>query len=490
MKKKLFSLILATVLIGSLLAGCGGGDAASGEPVEINIQFVGLHEENTSIPDIEEALNAITVPEINVKVNIEPLFIGQLATTTSLGIAGGEKMDIVTVGLTNPISTMVAGGMLMPLDDLLESNGQDAMAATANVAEAQKIDGVTYGVTGYTSAAVAGGFVYNKDMAEKYGIEMHDLMTMEELTAAGEILKANGIKLTSFAGSSELNFKFYNSIESYGQSGAYGVIMDPANSTKIENVFATEEFAAYCEQIKEWNDAGYLTAEQLTDTTTVQQYLSQQEIFGTSSSYTPSQIASWTNPDFETGIVQMTEGVSTTAGAIEFMLGIASTCENPEAAMDFINLLYSNAEVANLMQYGIEGQDYVAVEGTENVITTAGTPNEDLNGYYTRFAHFGDPDLLKIVSPLTDSLYEDRAAFDAASKKSKSFGYSFDASAFSAEAGAIASVMLEYMPTLNAGEAADLEKELEDFNAALVAAGINDIIEANQEQLDAYLAGN
>ena len=89
------------------------------------------------------------------------------------------------------------------------------------------------------------------------------------------------------------------------------------------------------------------------------------------------------------------------------------------------------------MQYGVEGKDYVAVPGTENVITTTGSPNADLNGYYTRFSHFGDPALLKIVAPLTDSLYADREAFDAASKKSKSFGYTFDATNFSAEAGAI-----------------------------------------------------
>ncbi len=490
MKKKLFSLILATVLVGSLLSACGGGGSASGEPVEINIQFVGLHEENNDIPAVEEAINAITVPEINVKINIIPLFIGKLATETSLGIAGGEKMDIVTVGLTHPVSTMVAGGMLMPLDDLLESNGQDAMAATANVSEAQKIDGVTYGITGYTSAATAGGFVYNKDMAEEYGLDMHDFITLDELTAIGETLKSEGVYLTSFAGSSELNFKFFNTIEVYGTSGAYGVIMDPANSTKVENIYETEEFAEYCRTIKEWNDSGYLTPDQLTDTTTVQQYLTQQSIFGTSTAYTPAQIASWTNPDFETAVLQVTEGISTTAGAIEFMLGIASTCENPESAMDFINLLYSNAEVANLMQYGIEGQDYVAVEGTENVITTEGTPNEDLNGYYTRFAHFGDPDLLKIVTPLTDSLYEDRAAFDAASPKSLSFGYSFDGSAFSAEAGAIASVMLKYMPTLNAGEAPDVDAEIANFVADLKAAGIDDIIADNQRQLDEYLAGN
>lgn len=36
------------------------------------------------------------------------------------------------------------------------------------------------------------------------------------------------------------------------------------------------------------------------------------------------------------------------------MLGIASTCERPDKAMDLLNLIYSDAEVANLLQYGVE----------------------------------------------------------------------------------------------------------------------------------------
>lgn len=38
---------------------------------------------------------------------------------------------------------------------------------------------------------------------------------------------------------------------------------------------------------------------------------------------------------------------------------ISSTTDVPEAAMKFLNLTYTDADVINLLIYGIEGRDYV-----------------------------------------------------------------------------------------------------------------------------------
>ena len=41
--------------------------------------------------------------------------------------------------------------------------------------------------------------------------------------------------------------------------------------------------------------------------------------------------------------------------------GISSTSKNPEKAMEFLNLMYSNPEISNLLMNGIEGQEYQKV---------------------------------------------------------------------------------------------------------------------------------
>src|SRR5690625_2590559 len=41
------------------------------------------------------------------------------------------------------------------------------------------------------------------------------------------------------------------------------------------------------------------------------------------------------------------------------MLSIARNSKNPEKAMEFMNLLYSDADIMNLIAIGIEGEHYV-----------------------------------------------------------------------------------------------------------------------------------
>ena len=95
---------------------------------------------------------------------------------------------------------------------------------------------------------------------------------------------------------------------------------------------------------------------------------------------------------------------------------------------------------------------------------------------------------LKISAPLTDTYYDDLKTFNDSANISKTFGYNFDASDYSAEAGAIASVLAEKLPMINSGDVEDVDVAVEELVSALQAAGIDDIIAENQKQLDAYLA--
>ena len=512
--KKIVALLLALVMVFALVACGNNNEQPSGnpsnpsnpsdpgtpsgpvaeepvinfdeDPYEVSIQFVGLFEQNTNIENVEAALNKITLEKINCTVDIVPVFIGDLPSTISLGVAGDEKLDIVTVGLTYAMSNAVADETILPLDGLLAERGQGALAATAHVAEAQKMNGQTYGLTGYTYAAMSGGFVYNKTMADKYGIKMFDGMTQADLTAAAEILKQNGVYLTTFGNSAELNYKFLNGGEHFGSNAPYGSILDP-NSTEIINVYDSKEIRDYFKTVKSWADAGYLPADQLTDTTRTQEYFQGQMIFGTSTAYTANQLASWTSGEFEVGLVSTSAvGISTTS-VQEFMLAIAANCERPDKAMDLLNLIYTDAEVANLLQYGVEGTDYVFVDGSDCVITREGTANADGNSYSATFVHFGKNSDLLVMAPLTENFYADAEKLEAAAVKSPYFGYTFDSSEWGAESGAISSVLQEKLPMLNAGLVADVDAAVDELVAALEDAGINDIIAANQEQLNAYL---
>ena len=114
--KKIVALLLSIMMLALAAA-----PALADEPYEVSIQFVGLFEENRNIANVEAELNKITLEKIGCTVDIVPVFIGNLPSTTSLGVAGDEKLDIVVAGLTSPMDSMVKDELLLPLDDRRKS---------------------------------------------------------------------------------------------------------------------------------------------------------------------------------------------------------------------------------------------------------------------------------------------------------------------------------------------------------------------------------
>lgn len=464
-----------------------GGNEHTEDPYEVHIQLVGLFEQNRDREAVQNALNEITVPAINCTVVIDSVTIMDLPNAASLAIAGDQKQDIIVLGRTNKLDTAVANGVSLPLDDLVAQYGQDAYEVVKDTVAACTIDGKLYGITGFPYAAAGTALYYNADMAAAYGIEMHDYMTYDELTAVGAILKENGVYLTNQSSAIGLCLNFINTILTFGNDGSAGAIMDPANSTTIENVFESEKYVAYWKAIKTWADLGYVPADQLTDTVAAQEHYSAQEQFLMFATQTPSTPATQVYPGINTAHVAFDKPVRMSSNVSEFSLGIAANSERPDKAMQFINLIYANKEVANLLQYGVEGLDYVKV--SDNIITREGTDNADMNGYFTQFCEFGNPMNKYASVPLDESYFDELVAYETEAPMSAAFGYTFDSSEYTAELGAIANVISQYLPVLNTGLAVDLDAQISEFQTALKNAGIDDVIAANQAQLDAYLAG-
>lgn len=506
MKRKMLSLLLTMGMLVTFAAGCGdsaesssstGSTAGSenaradtqeeGDPYTVAIQLVNISTDLTDVEMVENAINGITVPAINCKVDIQNLFIGDLPTTTSMNIVSNDKMDIVCVGLTQKLSDIADDGILMPMDEYLQY-APAYVELVKDYLDAGKMGDVQYALPVEPYLANGKGFVFNKDMADEYGIELTDGASFDDFMKAFEILKEKGIYGTSNGLGTSLNAQFWYNIELYGTNGDNGMIADPVNSTTIENFYASDLFREYCNQMKEWVDAGYMPSGSLTDSTSVQEYLSAGSIFGSTTDYNISQFASWgSGQSFNIDIIEIQDPIITTYAVTERMWGLASNSENPRKAMEFLNYMYENPAVANLLQYGIEGQNYTIAEGSEKVTTAEGALTGTA-GYTSMFTRFGNPVDTLTAAPNTDDYAEEVLAYNENVPVSKTLGYTFDAAEFSAEAGAVANVIAEYLPRLQAGQVADVDTYLEQFLNALEAAGYNEIVAANQAQLDAFLA--
>lgn len=275
--------------------------------------------------------------------------------------------------------------------------------------------------------------------------------------------------------------------EAFGSEAAYGAVMDSSKDLTVENLYATDTYKDYILRMYKWRQDGII-AKDATDTSSSTDYQYSQQLFCGQGDYTPqqmndNQVVAAQN-GFEYGYMTLVDSSITNSTATEYMWGIATNSERPDKAMDFLNFLYSNADVANIMKYGLEGTNYNFAEGSTDIIESNGS-------YLPLFYQGGNQKDMYIKAPAGEDYIAQCEAQEAEATVSPLLGYMFDDTDFQTEASVISSVISEYTPTLQNGLCGSEEETLaylDEFVNALDAAGMNDAIAANQEQLDAWLA--
>jgi putative aldouronate transport system substrate-binding protein len=475
-------------------SGTGGAEDSvidfDEEPYEVAIENVTLGAEYPDTAAVEEAINAITVPAINCKVKIVNYHIADHATKVSLAVAGGDKLDLINTGLTTSLSTLVSDGIVIAMDELLNERGKDLLAKEGNLVKATTVNGEIFAVPASLYPSKSNGIGYNQSIADEYGITVPENVTLDQLTEIGAKLKAanSGIYLTTQADGALTSLDVFYNLEAFGGDLSYGAVFDPLNGTTVVNAYASEQYKQYCEVLKSWKDLGYIPADSLTNGQNGADVFNAGQTFYQWISVSPNseQTVAGKGLSFKETLVATTPNTLSTASVQEFGWGITSSCERPEKAMDFLNFLYVNAEVANLLQNGIEGKHYSKV--SDNVIKYADGVNPSSPGYGRLFTQFGDTVQQFQFEPATESFHEDLKAFAAEAQESKTLGYVFNTENVATEIAAVSSVVSEYRPVLETGMADDVTAALAEFNAALKDAGIDTIIQENQSQIDAWLA--
>lgn len=299
---------------------------------------------------------------------------------------------------------------------------------------------------------------------------------------------ANPDVMAYYSGSGgSLYLQWLQSFEMFGNMGSYGAVINAAEDPTVVNLYDTDMFKDYCIQAFHWTQDGIQPGDP-TDTNTAQDYFNAQNLFCCVADINPSQLAVWGSTaaqnGFEVGSAMLVDPVITNSSVTEYMWGIATNCERPDKAMDFLNFLYSNAEVANILQYGLEGVNYDFAEGSDTVVVPNGS-------YDPLFYCGGDAHEMYIKSPAGDDYLEQCQTMEDEAKQSPLCNYMFDDSAYQTESSVIYSAIQEYLPRLSNGMCESEEATLaliDEFNTALKNAGIENVIAGNQEQINAFLA--
>ena len=485
--KKILSAIMIVLLSAVLFQPktfAGNTDTKEvSQPYDLIVETVTFSLDNPGIESVESAVNEITVPAIGVRVHLLNVPIQQHAQYIGQMIANGEQLDLVTAGLTYPISSMAADGLLTPIEDLLDEYGKDIKDLFGDTLKTGYIGNILYGIPGRVNSAVAGGLMYNRAMTEQAGITMPDPCSLDDLDEvfASVQEKLPGVYGMAFIKRDVSLMNFIYEMEAYG-SGLYefGVTFKPWSNMEIVNLYASDQYRRFCHKIREWQIKGYIPPNIMTSTILPTDRLAAGQIFCLYTGYSPMQnAAQLTDPDFD--MVMTTEALTGTGYVQERMWAVPVTSKSPDKAVEFLNLLYTDDNLANILTNGIEGVHYTRV--SDHVI--AHTDNMD---YHRIFTFFGNEQHCDQWLPATEETVAYQTEFEATALNPLVMGYTFDSSSVERELEAVDEVIAAYTPALECGMLEDVDGGLAILNEELEKAGIDRIIEENRRQLSLWLS--
>lgn len=188
MKRKLALLLAILMTSAMLLPGCSSstksssGSSASGAstsstakaPYTVKMAILTIYGNPKDQTQVEDAINKVSVPKINTKIEFDPISIAQWTQQMNLMLASNEKLDLTTT-LPGSYATYVAQGKIIAMDDLISQYGQGIQAQFGKIDSAYmnagKINGKVYGLAGLRDLGANYGFCMRKDIAAALGID-------------------------------------------------------------------------------------------------------------------------------------------------------------------------------------------------------------------------------------------------------------------------------------------------------------------------------
>lgn len=494
-------LILAVVLCFGLTA-CGSSDAPtaeettgdSGEVVTITYAFATFTSVPADVTEVENVINAITVPEIGVKVKLLPLSVANYSQQIALMISSNQDLDLIHS--LSDMSQYAAKNQIIPLDDLIQEYGQDILEIEPDFfLEAGKLNGKLYGVPFYMGKALSPVIICRKDILDELNIDPASITSFADLDGLYAQVQAAHPEMTMLAplnqGDCGILYQM-NKVDFLTDNflSPTGVLMD--DSTTVVNYYATEEFKAAVEMAREFAQKGYISADAATTTNLAATQLSVGAAFSTIGGYAGLMPESQFAPPAEGSLIsiRLDEPTIATGGVNTLSRLIPVSSKHPEAAMKFLNLMYSNIDLALALTMGVEGRDYLRLE--DGTLVYPEGKNMLTVDYNCTLSCVSSNQFVPGLEKIATNNAEDMALQQEENKtawRSQAFGFTFDTSPVKNQYSAVNNVINQYLPGLRTG-ALDPETELPKFLAALEDAGINDIIAEKQAQLDAWLAAN
>ena len=139
----------------------------------------------------------------------------------------------------------------------------------------------------------------------------------------------------------------------------------------------------------------------------------------------------------------------TTSSCTKFVWAVPVTATEPEAAVKMMNLMYTDARIANLLTWGIEGRDYQVKDGIACYMD--GQDANTVCAYHTSDFVYGNQFLALPWEGQAADFRQTSMEDMLAAQASAYLGFSCDTSGIENELTALTNAINEYLPGLDSG---------------------------------------
>ena len=464
---------------------------------EINWIFWGMSATPTkeALQEVETALNAITIPEIGVKVNMEITDVGTYMSQVGMRIVSGESIDLFTTFVMGSASfgTMLNNGQLMDITDMLAEYAPETMELLPEeMLAAASREGKVYGVPTYTNYVTKNYWVCQKEIFEGAGLDAEQIKTLDDVHKALVKIKEvypDKIPLGGnsfvFPGGQSYELATGQHVDAVGTPGAaYIQYENEGYETKVVNRYESENFKLLVQTLKAWDEEGLIDRDMAMNAS--EMWYLNPKIVSSFESQNYMEMASMeqaAGQEYE--FVELSSNNISGGQMLMLTSTVPVTAKQPESAVKFLNLLYTNQEVKNLVSFGIEGKHWEFKE--DGRIGFPEGVDESNSGYYMGSERlFGNVFLNYVWDNMDGDVMEKEKELMDHAAYSTLLGFSFNSDPVSTEEAQLSAVKDEYFNTLLGGGGD--ERTYQAFIDKLYASGLELYIGEVQKQLDEWMA--
>lgn len=494
--KKVIAAALAMTLAGSMFAGCGGNKNSKAESSGENsvnqdsytVKILAPGDASTEdCEKISEAASKITEEKFNTKIEVTRVGFGSYDQQVNLMLASGEKLDLMYQYCGN-VTSAISSGQIIPIDEYLDTVGKD-LKEQINESDWKCVtfDGAIYGVPSNKEKATGWGFAMNKEMADATGIDYSSIKTeaeLEPLLTKVKEMYPEVYPIVSHTGTMSL---MTNQDDLGGDIGS--LESSDSDSTKVIDYYASDEYMKEVNLRYDWGQKGLIMPDASTTTESANSLIGSGKGFGRFTNTKPGieqEIAKESGKDI--AIINLVEPYTTTT-RVDIVWYVPHNSEQPERAVQVLNEMYTNPELANILINGIEGTHYQLVDKEKGIVNYPEGVNASNTGYTSLPWAWPNEAISYVWEGNPEDLWEQTQEFNENATVSPAKGFAWDNSAVKNQVTACANVIAKYGPALECGSL-DPETTMPKFLKELKEAGADEIIAEKQKQLDEWLKEN